>query len=126
MVERFDLVADAGSTRLEYTGEVGTDFLAAGAAWGAAVAKKWVATVRDPSTGSGPRQSEGRHVLDTTGLAHQLSSAWTQRSMSIQRLSSHSVRRVSSSGMSARATRRTVTRTGWLSGTWRASFANVG
>jgi Polyketide cyclase / dehydrase and lipid transport len=45
VVERFDLVADAGATRLEYTGQMGTDFWAVGRAWGAVVAKKWVATV---------------------------------------------------------------------------------
>jgi hypothetical protein len=45
-VERFTLDAEAGSTRLEYTGELGTDFWAAGRVWGDVVARNWVATVQ--------------------------------------------------------------------------------
>ena len=47
VVERFTLHDDAGSTRLEYTGELGTDFWALGRWWGDRVAGKWEATVRD-------------------------------------------------------------------------------
>jgi hypothetical protein len=46
VVERFTLDAEAGSTRLEYTGELGTDFWAAGRVWGDVVARNWVATVQ--------------------------------------------------------------------------------
>jgi hypothetical protein len=46
VVERFMLDAEAGSTRLEYTGELGTDFWAAGRVWGDVVARSWVATVQ--------------------------------------------------------------------------------
>lgn len=45
VAERFDLEPDAGATRLRYTGELGTDFWAVGAAWGAVVATKWVSSV---------------------------------------------------------------------------------
>jgi hypothetical protein len=45
VVERFTLAAEAGSTRLDYTGELGTDFWAAGRLWGDLVARSWVATV---------------------------------------------------------------------------------
>ena len=47
VVERFTLHDDAGSTRLEYTGELGTDFWELGRWWGDRVADKWEATVRD-------------------------------------------------------------------------------
>ena len=46
VVERFTLHDDTGTTRLEYTGELGTDFWAAGRCWGMLVARKWEATVR--------------------------------------------------------------------------------
>ena len=46
VVERFTLNAEAGSTRLDYTGELGTDFWAAGRVWGDVVARSWVATVQ--------------------------------------------------------------------------------
>jgi hypothetical protein len=46
VVERFALEAEAGSTRLDYTGEMGTDFWAAGRVWGDVVARSWVATVQ--------------------------------------------------------------------------------
>lgn len=47
VVERFTLHDDAGATRLDYTGELGTDFWALGRWWGDRVAGKWEATVRD-------------------------------------------------------------------------------
>jgi hypothetical protein len=47
VVERFTLHDAAGSTRLEYGGELGTDGWAAGAWWGEVVAERWEATVRD-------------------------------------------------------------------------------
>jgi hypothetical protein len=43
--ETFTLTGGAGSTRLEYTGELGTDLWAPGAWWGTLVARTWVATV---------------------------------------------------------------------------------
>jgi hypothetical protein len=43
--ETFTLSGVGGSTRLEYTGELGTDWWAPGAWWGAVVARSWVATV---------------------------------------------------------------------------------
>ena len=46
VVERFTLHDDDGRTRLEYDGELGTDFWAAGRWWGALVARKWEATVQ--------------------------------------------------------------------------------
>lgn len=46
VVEQFTLVEDAGSTRLHYEGELGTDFGGIGRWWGSQVATKWVATVR--------------------------------------------------------------------------------
>jgi hypothetical protein len=46
VVERFALHDDTGTTRLEYTGELGTDFWVAGRWWGTLVARKWEATVR--------------------------------------------------------------------------------
>jgi len=45
VVERFTLDDDAGSTRLEYLGELGTDFWQLGRWWGDTVARKWEATV---------------------------------------------------------------------------------
>ena len=47
VVERFTLHDDAGATRLDYTGELGTDFWALGGWWGDRVAGTWEATVRD-------------------------------------------------------------------------------
>ena len=41
-----DMVLAAHRTRVEYTGELGTDFWAAGRCWGMLVARKWEATVR--------------------------------------------------------------------------------
>jgi hypothetical protein len=46
VVEQFTLYEDDGNTRFEYTGELGTDFWAAGELWGRQVASKWEATVR--------------------------------------------------------------------------------
>jgi hypothetical protein len=46
VVERFTLDAEAGSTRVDYTGELGTDFWAAGRVWSDVVARSWVATVQ--------------------------------------------------------------------------------
>lgn len=47
VVERFALRPDGdGTTRLEYTGELGADFWALGRWWGARVATVWEATVR--------------------------------------------------------------------------------
>ncbi len=46
VVETFTLHDDAGATRLEYKGELGTDFWHLGRWWGDQVARRWVATVR--------------------------------------------------------------------------------
>jgi hypothetical protein len=51
VVETFTLVDDGGSTRLDYSGQLGTDFGAVGSWWGALVAGKWVATVDASLTG---------------------------------------------------------------------------
>ena len=45
VTETFDLREDAGGTLLVYTGEMGTDLWALGAAWGTLVAKSWERTV---------------------------------------------------------------------------------
>ena len=46
VTETFRLDDDGtGATRLVYSGELGTDFWAPGALWGALVARTWVATV---------------------------------------------------------------------------------
>jgi hypothetical protein len=45
VVETFELRETAAGTELEYGGELGTDFWGLGALWGAAVARRWVATV---------------------------------------------------------------------------------
>lgn len=45
VVERFDLVEDDGGTRLDYSGELGTDLWAPGAKWGDVVARTWEQTV---------------------------------------------------------------------------------
>ncbi len=47
VVETFELHESSGGTRLEYRGELGTDFWALGRWWGARVAAKWEAVVRD-------------------------------------------------------------------------------
>ena len=46
VVEQFTLHDDAGATRLDYRGELGTDFWQLGRWWGNQVAGKWEATVR--------------------------------------------------------------------------------
>ena len=46
VVERFTLHDEADTTRLVYTGELGTDFWALGRWWGDQVARRWEATVR--------------------------------------------------------------------------------
>jgi hypothetical protein len=46
VVERFTLEPESAATRLEYSGELGTDFWAVGRAWGLLVARTWVATVK--------------------------------------------------------------------------------
>lgn len=46
VVEQFLLTAHAGHTRLEYTGELGTDLWAIGARWGDVVAAPWEGAVR--------------------------------------------------------------------------------
>jgi uncharacterized protein YndB with AHSA1/START domain len=45
VVETFTLSDDVGSTRLDYYGELGTDFGELGRRWGNRVARSWVATV---------------------------------------------------------------------------------
>jgi hypothetical protein len=45
VVEQFRLHDDAGTTRLDYRGELGTDFWRLGSWWGDTVARKWEATV---------------------------------------------------------------------------------
>jgi Polyketide cyclase / dehydrase and lipid transport len=47
VVEQFVLHETEDGTELEYDGELGTDLWALGSAWGAAVARKWEATVRE-------------------------------------------------------------------------------
>lgn len=46
VVEQFTLYEDNDATRLDYSGELGTDFWAAGRWWGEQVATRWEATVR--------------------------------------------------------------------------------
>jgi hypothetical protein len=46
VTERFTLHDHAGATRLEYSGELGTDFWMVGRWWGNLVARKWETTVR--------------------------------------------------------------------------------
>lgn len=47
VVEQFALAEDSGGTRLDYTGELGTDFGSPGARWGEVVARRWVAAVTE-------------------------------------------------------------------------------
>ena len=63
--ERFSLTDDGGRTRLEYTGEMGTDGWALGAGWGAVVARRWEATVAD-SLATVKSEAERRHALRRT------------------------------------------------------------
>ena len=69
VAERFTLHDDAGATRLDYTGELGTDFWQLGRWWGDRVAHKWEATVRD-SLG---RVREAERRAATTGTAGERS-----------------------------------------------------
>jgi hypothetical protein len=65
VVERFTLHDDAGSTRLDYTGELGTDFWRVGRWWGDRVAGTWEATVRD-SLGRVRAEAERRAATTAT------------------------------------------------------------
>ena len=47
VVEQFALAEDSGGTRLDYTGELGTDLGSPGARWGEVVARRWVAAVTE-------------------------------------------------------------------------------
>jgi Polyketide cyclase / dehydrase and lipid transport len=60
--ERFTLTGDGDHTRLEYTGEMGTDGWALGAGWAALVARRWEATVAD-SLAAVKSEAERRHAL---------------------------------------------------------------
>ncbi|MEV0807813.1 SRPBCC family protein [Micromonospora sp. NPDC050200] len=70
--ERFCLTAvDDGHTRLEYTGEMGTDGWVLGAGWAAVVARRWEATVAD-SLATAKSEAERRHALRrTTSPGHR-------------------------------------------------------
>jgi hypothetical protein len=46
ITEEFSLTGHEGTTRLEYSGELGTDFAAAGQWWAGRVAAAWEAAVR--------------------------------------------------------------------------------
>ncbi len=59
VVEQFVLHETPDGTELEYRGELGTDLWALGQAWGAAVARTWVATV-DSSLESVKAEAERR------------------------------------------------------------------
>ncbi|MGN9779130.1 SRPBCC family protein [Micromonospora sp. H33] len=58
--ERFTLTGDGDHTRLEYTGEMGTDGWALGNRWAAVVAQRWEATVAD-SLATVKSEAERRH-----------------------------------------------------------------
>jgi Polyketide cyclase / dehydrase and lipid transport len=63
VVEEFALTEESGRTRVDYTGELGTDFGSPGARWGEVVARRWVTTV----TGSLERiraEAERRAAVD--------------------------------------------------------------
>ncbi|MCW3840744.1 SRPBCC family protein [Micromonospora yasonensis] len=60
--ERFSLTDGGGRTRLEYTGEMGTDGWAPGARWAAVVARRWEATVAD-ALAAVKSEAERRHAL---------------------------------------------------------------
>lgn len=64
VVEQFVLHETADGTELEYAGELGTDLWALGSWWGAAVGRKWEATVRasldDVKTEAERRAERGR------------------------------------------------------------------
>jgi hypothetical protein len=60
--ERFRLSGDGAYTRLEYTGEMGSDGWALGAGWAAVVARHWEATVAE-SLARVKSEAERRHAL---------------------------------------------------------------
>jgi hypothetical protein len=64
--ERFTLTEVGSGTRLEYTGELGTDGWALGAAWGNVVAAQWEATVAE-SLGAIRAEAERRARLGPRG-----------------------------------------------------------
>jgi hypothetical protein len=47
VVEQFALADDSDGTRLDYSGQLGTDFGPPGARWGEVVGRRWVATVTE-------------------------------------------------------------------------------
>jgi hypothetical protein len=51
LAEEFTLTSTGGATRLDYSGELGTDFAAAGQWWAGRVAAAWEAAVRSSFTG---------------------------------------------------------------------------
>ena len=50
LTEEFTLTEEDGTTRLEYSGELGTDFAIAGQWWAGRVAAAWEAAVRSSFT----------------------------------------------------------------------------
>jgi hypothetical protein len=58
--ERFTLTERDGRTRLDYTGEIGSDGWALGARWADVVARRWEATVVDSLAGV-KAEAERRH-----------------------------------------------------------------
>jgi polyketide cyclase/dehydrase/lipid transport protein len=64
VTEEFALTEHDGKTRLDYSGELGTDFGAAGQWWGQRVAAEWEAAVR--SSFSGIRAEAERRAKATT------------------------------------------------------------
>jgi len=60
--ERFSLIGDGEHTRLEYTGEMGSDGWALGDSWAAVVARRWEATVA-AALASVKSEAERRHAL---------------------------------------------------------------
>jgi hypothetical protein len=66
ITEEFTLTGQAGTTRLEYSGELGTDFAAAGQWWAVRVAAAWEAAVRS-SFASIQTEAERRARPDTAG-----------------------------------------------------------
>lgn len=66
VVERFELRERAGSTELEYSGELGTDLWTLGRWWGRLVARTWEDTVRaslDALTAEAERRTARRRRL---------------------------------------------------------------
>jgi hypothetical protein len=64
--EYFGLTGDAEHTRLEYTGEMGSDGWALGSRWATAVARHWEATVAD-SLATVKSEAERRYALQRKG-----------------------------------------------------------